>query len=137
MIRMDSAVNADEGKTQPRQDTTVVVYCIFFSSEFTELFIPIIFGRYASLLSLSTPLLSRKESAMIARLLPGSEGYSSGSLPGVGDPGENTMAKTVTITLGAAAIYMMLVMGLMIWCRLRRARRKAMLLLQVTSEGEE
>ncbi|KAK8786259.1 hypothetical protein V5799_023966 [Amblyomma americanum] len=63
-----------------------------------------------------------------------SEGYSSGSLPGVGDPGENTMAKTVTITLGAAAIYMMLVMGLMIWCRFRRARRKALLLLQVTSE---
>lgn len=63
-----------------------------------------------------------------------SEGYSSGSLPGVGDPGENTMAKTVTITLGAAAIYMMLVMGLMIWCRFRRARRKAMLLLQVSSE---
>lgn len=66
----------------------------------------------------------------------GSEGYLSGGMPGVGDPGENTMAKTVTITLGAAAIYMMLVMGLMIWCRFRRARRKAMLLLQVTSEGD-
>lgn len=63
-----------------------------------------------------------------------SEGYSSGSLPGVGDPGENTMAKTVTITLGAAAVYMVLVMGLMIWCRIRRRRRKALLLLQVSSE---
>ncbi|EEC20204.1 high affinity nerve growth factor receptor, putative [Ixodes scapularis] len=75
------------------------------------------------------------ETAKVATItVRGSEGYSSGSLPGVGDPGENTMAKTVTITLGAAAIYMMLVMGLMIWCRFRRARRKAMLLLQVTSE---
>lgn len=75
--------------------------------------------------------LRRVEASLVVL---GSEGYSSGSLPGVGDPGENTMAKTVTITLGAAAIYMMLVMGLMIWCRFRRARRKAMLLLQVTSE---
>ncbi|CAN8000558.1 unnamed protein product, partial [Ixodes hexagonus] len=75
--------------------------------------------------------LRRVEASLV---VIGSEGYSSGSLPGVGDPGENTMAKTVTITLGAAAIYMMLVMGLMIWCRFRRARRKAMLLLQVTSE---
>ncbi|XP_076306056.1 inactive tyrosine-protein kinase 7-like isoform X2 [Tachypleus tridentatus] len=47
---------------------------------------------------------------------------------------ENTMTKTVTITLGAAAIYMVLVMGLMIWCRLRRAKQKALLLAQTKNE---
>ena len=35
------------------------------------------------------------------------------------------MTRTVTITLSAAALYMLLVMALMIYCRYRRAKRKA------------
>ncbi|XP_067131155.1 inactive tyrosine-protein kinase 7-like [Centruroides vittatus] len=50
------------------------------------------------------------------------------------DAESNTMTKTVMITLGAAAIYMTLVIGLMIWCRFRRARRKAFLLAQTSAE---
>lgn len=73
--------------------------------------------------------LRRVEASLV---VAGSENYLPGSM--AGDQGENTMTKTVTITLGAAAIYMMLVMGLMIWCRFRRARRKAMMLLQATSD---
>ncbi|XP_076311733.1 inactive tyrosine-protein kinase 7-like isoform X1 [Tachypleus tridentatus] len=62
------------------------------------------------------------------------ESYSP-NLVGAGlDGNENTMTKTVTITLGAAAVYMVLVMGLMIWCRFRRARRKALLLAQATAD---
>ncbi|XP_059479817.1 inactive tyrosine-protein kinase 7-like [Neocloeon triangulifer] len=34
------------------------------------------------------------------------------------------MTRTVTITLSAAAAYMLLVVGLMVWCRYRRLRRK-------------
>lgn len=48
---------------------------------------------------------------------------------------ENVMTKTVTITLGAAAAYMVLVIGLMVWCRYRRAKRKAMYLQQAAAEG--
>ncbi|XP_071450356.1 inactive tyrosine-protein kinase 7 [Hetaerina americana] len=44
----------------------------------------------------------------------GDEGLSDGSM----------MTKTVTITLSAAAAYMLLVVGLMFWCRYRRLRRK-------------
>ncbi|XP_046400427.1 inactive tyrosine-protein kinase 7-like [Ischnura elegans] len=44
----------------------------------------------------------------------GDEGLGDGSM----------MTKTVTITLSAAAAYMLLVVGLMFWCRYRRLRRK-------------
>ncbi|XP_067142021.1 inactive tyrosine-protein kinase 7-like isoform X1 [Centruroides vittatus] len=60
--------------------------------------------------------------------------YYNPNLLGKEDQAENTMAKTVAITLGAAAVYMILVLGLMIWCRYRRIRRKAMLLAQATAE---
>ncbi|KAG8225401.1 hypothetical protein J437_LFUL004601 [Ladona fulva] len=45
----------------------------------------------------------------------------------IGDDGSadgSMMTKTVTITLSAAAAYMLLVVGLMFWCRYRRLRRK-------------
>lgn len=45
------------------------------------------------------------------------------------------MTKTVVITLGAAAAYMFLVIGLMVWCRYRRRRRKQNYLAQETAEG--
>ncbi|XP_022240564.1 inactive tyrosine-protein kinase 7-like [Limulus polyphemus] len=62
------------------------------------------------------------------------ESYSPNQIGAGLDGNENTMTKTVTITLGAAAVYMVLVMGLMIWCRFRRARRKALLLAQATAD---
>jgi PTK7 protein tyrosine kinase 7 len=34
------------------------------------------------------------------------------------------MTKTVTITLSAATAYILLVIGLMLWCRYRRQKRK-------------
>lgn len=45
-----------------------------------------------------------------------------------GDSGDETMSTTIGITLGAAGIYMLLVLSLMLYCRVRRARRKAALL---------
>lgn len=51
------------------------------------------------------------------------------------DEDENVMTKTVTITLGASAAYMILVIGLMVWCRYRRAKRKALYLQQAAAEG--
>ncbi|XP_035227306.1 tyrosine-protein kinase-like otk [Stegodyphus dumicola] len=51
-----------------------------------------------------------------------------------GNDGENTMTKTVAITLGAAGVYIILVVGLMMWCRYRRARRKAVMLAQATAD---
>ncbi|UYV74878.1 PTK7 [Cordylochernes scorpioides] len=52
--------------------------------------------------------------------------------------GEPSMTKTVLITLGAAAVYMVMVVGLMVWCRVRRARRKAALLAAsaATADGK-
>ncbi|GFS70215.1 inactive tyrosine-protein kinase 7 [Nephila pilipes] len=47
---------------------------------------------------------------------------------------ENTMSKTVGVTLGAAGVYMFLVIGLMVFCRMRRARKKARLLAEATAE---
>ena len=38
--------------------------------------------------------------------------------------GSGMMTKTVSITLGAAGAYILLVLGLMVWCRCRRIRRK-------------
>lgn len=46
------------------------------------------------------------------------------------------MTKTVAITLGAAGVYIVLVVGLMMWCRYRRARRKALMLAQATADGK-
>ena len=44
------------------------------------------------------------------------------------------MTKTVTITLSVAAAYMVLVVGLMLYCRYRRIRRKQQY-LQEQAEG--
>lgn len=46
------------------------------------------------------------------------------------------MTKTVIITLGAAAAYMVLVVGLMLYCRYRRRRRKQRY-LQEQTDGQE
>lgn len=51
----------------------------------------------------------------------------------VGDDG-SMMTKTVMITLSAAAAYMVLVVGLMLYCRYRRRRRKQQY-LQEQAEG--
>ncbi|GAB6021777.1 hypothetical protein CHUAL_004354 [Chamberlinius hualienensis] len=48
---------------------------------------------------------------------------------------ENMMTKTVTITLGSAVAYMILVIGLMVWCKYKRARKKALYLQQANAEG--
>lgn len=48
---------------------------------------------------------------------------------------DSMMTKTVVITLGAAAAYMFLVIGLMVWCRCRRRKRKQNYLAQETAEG--
>lgn len=45
-----------------------------------------------------------------------------------GDSGEETISRTISITLGAAGLYMALVLTLMLYCRVSRARRKAALL---------
>ena len=50
--------------------------------------------------------------------------------------GENVMIKTVTITLSAAAAYMLLVVGLMIWCRYRRMRHKQHILRDAADRGQ-
>ncbi|KAF8784423.1 Inactive tyrosine-protein kinase 7 like protein [Argiope bruennichi] len=55
---------------------------------------------------------------------------------GFGNEEESTMTKTVTITLGAAGVYIILVVGLMMWCRYRRARRKALMLAQAIADAE-
>ncbi|PRD36426.1 UNVERIFIED_CONTAM: Ptk7 [Trichonephila clavipes] len=55
---------------------------------------------------------------------------------GFEDEEESTMTKTVAITLGAAGIYIVLVVGLMMWCRYRRAKRKALMLAQATADAE-
>ncbi|GFY42956.1 inactive tyrosine-protein kinase 7 [Trichonephila inaurata madagascariensis] len=55
---------------------------------------------------------------------------------GLEDEEESTMTKTVAITLGAAGIYIVLVVGLMMWCRYRRAKRKALMLAQATADAE-
>ncbi|XP_012164593.2 inactive tyrosine-protein kinase 7 isoform X1 [Bombus terrestris] len=54
----------------------------------------------------------------------------------VGDDG-SMMTKTVTITLSAAAAYMVLVVGLMLYCRYRRRRRKQQYLQEQAEEKLE
>ncbi|XP_029033905.2 inactive tyrosine-protein kinase 7-like [Osmia bicornis bicornis] len=56
--------------------------------------------------------------------------------PEVGDDG-SMMTKTVTITLSAAAAYMVLVVGLMLYCRYRRRRRKQQYLQEQAEEKLE
>ncbi|XP_043676096.1 tyrosine-protein kinase-like otk [Vespula pensylvanica] len=53
-----------------------------------------------------------------------------------GDDG-SMMTKTVTITLSAAAAYMVLVVGLMLYCRYRRRRRKQQYLQEQAEEKLE
>lgn len=54
----------------------------------------------------------------------GPDGYRpDGSIEGLEGDG-SMMTKTVSITLSAAAAYMVLVIGLMVWCRYRRRKRK-------------
>ncbi|XP_035226737.1 inactive tyrosine-protein kinase 7-like isoform X2 [Stegodyphus dumicola] len=55
---------------------------------------------------------------------------------GFNNDSENTMTKTVTVTLSAAAMYMGLVIGLMVFCRMRRAKKKARLLAEATAEAK-
>ncbi|XP_061943350.1 inactive tyrosine-protein kinase 7-like [Apis cerana] len=54
----------------------------------------------------------------------------------VGDNG-SMMTKTITITLSAAAAYMVLVVGLMLYCRYRRRRRKQQYLQEQAEEKLE
>ncbi|CAG0905587.1 unnamed protein product, partial [Darwinula stevensoni] len=49
--------------------------------------------------------------------------------------GSGMMTKTVSITLGAAGAYILLVLGLMVWCRCRRIKRKQAY-LQVAQHGQ-
>lgn len=51
------------------------------------------------------------------------DGYRLDLDPDGSDDG-SMMTKTVIITLGAATAYMVLVIGLMLYCRYRRRRRK-------------
>lgn len=46
------------------------------------------------------------------------------------------MTRTVTITLGAAALYMFLVMALMIYCRYRRAKHKATAIARTADQSK-
>jgi PTK7 protein tyrosine kinase 7 len=55
------------------------------------------------------------------------ENYSFNHLGVNAEENNSKMTRTVTITLGAAALYMFLVMALMVYCRYKRAKRKAAL----------
>lgn len=70
-------------------------------------------------------------------LLSAGDGYRSDmELDAVEDG--TMMTKTVIITLGAAAAYMILVVGLMLYCRYRRRRRKQRYLQEQTDgQGKE
>lgn len=68
----------------------------------------------------------------------GAEYYSPNNA-GKGFSTENdqkTMTKTVAITLTCATLYMILVIGLMVFCKIRRAQKKARLLAEATAEGK-
>ncbi|RWS25695.1 inactive tyrosine-protein kinase 7-like protein, partial [Leptotrombidium deliense] len=49
---------------------------------------------------------------------------------------ETNMMETVAITLCAVVLYMVLVLSLMIWCRVRRAKKKARALAQSLPDGK-
>ncbi|XP_073988787.1 inactive tyrosine-protein kinase 7-like isoform X2 [Rhodnius prolixus] len=70
--------------------------------------------------------LKRYEVSLIVR---GSEGYrvGDGSETTGTNPGGSFLSKTVAITLGAAGAYMVLVIGLMAYCRCRSKRNKQQL----------
>ncbi|XP_013793895.2 inactive tyrosine-protein kinase 7-like [Limulus polyphemus] len=72
--------------------------------------------------------------AEVLLVVRSTENYSPNQISEEDQDDASTMSKTVTITLCAAVIYIVLVIGLMIWCRIRRARRKAMLLAQASEE---
>ncbi|KAK7869179.1 hypothetical protein R5R35_006628 [Gryllus longicercus] len=68
----------------------------------------------------------------VTLIVESNEGYQ----PSEGiEQGETMMTKTVGITLGAAAAYMVLVVGLMAWCRHRRRKRKQAGLDAPAAEG--
>ena len=54
--------------------------------------------------------------------------------PGVAADAGGMMTRTVLITVSAAAAYLVLVAGLMAWCRYRRIRRKQQY-LRTAAEG--
>jgi PTK7 protein tyrosine kinase 7 len=66
----------------------------------------------------------------------GPEGYRP-SEEGEEEGDSSMMTKTFTITLSIAGSYMMLVVGLMIWCRHRRKRRKQAYLTANGAEGTD
>ncbi|XP_012277648.1 tyrosine-protein kinase-like otk isoform X2 [Orussus abietinus] len=77
--------------------------------------------------------LKREEVQLIVKA---GDGYRSDMDLDAGDDG-SMMTKTVTITLGAAAAYMVLVVGLMLYCRYRRRRRKQQYLQEQAEEKLE
>ena len=66
----------------------------------------------------------------------GAEYYSPNNAGRGFNTDENTMTKTVTITLSCATLYMFLVIGLMVFCKIRRAQKKARLLAEATADGK-
>ncbi|XP_046484566.1 inactive tyrosine-protein kinase 7 [Neodiprion pinetum] len=77
--------------------------------------------------------LRTKEVQLIVR--PG-DGYRS-DMDMNNEEDESMMGRTVIITLGAAAAYMVLVVGLMLYCRYRRKRRKQQYLQEQAEEKLE
>jgi hypothetical protein len=71
---------------------------------------------------------------LMLQTVVGPEGYHPNEDP-EGDG--SMMTKTFTITLSIAGSYMMLVVGLMIWCRHRRKRRKQAYLNANGAEGTD
>jgi hypothetical protein len=68
------------------------------------------------------------------QIILGPEGYH----PSEDQEGDGSMmTKTFTITLSIAGSYMMLVVGLMIWCRHKRKRRKQAYLNANGAEGTD
>lgn len=69
--------------------------------------------------------------------ISGAEYYSPNNAGRGFNTDENTMTKTVTITLTCATLYMFLVIGLMVFCKIRRAQKKARLLAEATADGKQ
>ncbi|XP_037080569.1 inactive tyrosine-protein kinase 7-like [Pollicipes pollicipes] len=76
---------------------------------------------------------SREEIQLLVR---SSEAELTGRLltPGLAADDDAMMTRTVAITVSAAAAYLLLVAGLMVWCRYRRIQRKQ-LYLRASAEG--